>query len=44
MSNKWAEFANRLGKKPNGLGIGVKLLGVAGAVGFGISQSIYTGK
>lgn len=43
MANKWAEFSNRFSKKPNGLGVGVKLLGVAGAAVFGISQSIYTG-
>lgn len=42
--SKLNDFAGKFGKGgPPGLGIGLKLLGFAGALVYGVSQSIYTG-
>lgn len=42
--SKLNDLAGKFGKGgPPGLGIGLKLLGVAGALVYGVSQSIYTG-
>lgn len=42
---KLNDLAGKFGKggAPPGLGLGLKLLGVAGAAVYGISQSMYTG-
>lgn len=42
--SKLNDLAGRLGKNPRGLGLGLKLLAVAGAGVYGISQAMYTGK
>lgn len=43
--SKLNDLAGKFGKGgPPGLGIGLKLLGVAGALIYGASQSVYTGK
>lgn len=43
--SKLNDLAGKFGKGgPPGLGIGLKLLGVAGALVYGASQSVYTGK
>lgn len=42
--SKLNDLAGKFGKGgPPGLGIGLKLLGVAGALVYGASQSVYTG-
>ncbi|XP_021948209.1 prohibitin-2 [Folsomia candida] len=40
--SKLNDLAGRLGKNPRGLGLGLKLLAVAGAGVYGISQAMYT--
>lgn len=42
--SKLNDLAGRFGKGPKGLGTGLKLLALAGAAGYGISHSMYTGK
>ena len=43
--SKLNDLAGRFGKGgPKGLGTGLKLLAFAGAAGYGITQSMYTGK
>jgi prohibitin 2 len=44
--SKLNDLASKLGKggAPKGLGTGLKLLGVAAALGYGVSQSVFTGK
>ena len=42
--SKLNDLAGRLGKGPKGLGTGLKLLALAGAAGYGITQSMYTGE
>lgn len=48
MAGKLNEFASKFGKGggagPPGLQTGIKLLAVAGAAAYGISQSVFTGK
>jgi hypothetical protein len=41
--SKLNDLAGRLGKNPRGLGLGLKLLAVAGAGIYGISQAMFTG-
>lgn len=47
MAGKLNEFATKFGKGggagPPGLQTGIKLLAVAGAAAYGISQSVFTG-
>lgn len=40
--SKLNDLAGRLGNGPKGLGTGLKLLALAGAAGYGITQSMYT--
>jgi len=40
--SKFNDLAGRLGKNPRGLGLGLKLLAIAGAGAYGINQSMYT--
>ncbi|KAL1122255.1 hypothetical protein AAG570_003660 [Ranatra chinensis] len=40
--SKFSEMAGRLGNNPKGLGLGLKLIAVAGAAVYGVSQSMYT--
>uniref|UniRef100_A0ABM0MMN1 Prohibitin n=1 Tax=Saccoglossus kowalevskii TaxID=10224 RepID=A0ABM0MMN1_SACKO len=42
MSKRVGDFMGRMGKGPAGLGTGMKLLGVAGALGYGIYNAMYT--
>ena len=42
--SKLNDLAGRFSKGPKGLGTGLKLLALAGAAGYGITQSMYTGK
>ncbi|XP_070562071.1 prohibitin-2-like [Ptychodera flava] len=42
MAQKLGDFVGRMGKGPAGLGTGVKLLIAAGALGYGIKESMYT--
>lgn len=42
--SKLNDLAGRFSKGPKGLGTGLKLLALAGAAGYGVSQSMYTGK
>ncbi|XP_042225489.1 prohibitin-2-like [Homarus americanus] len=42
MADKLNDLAGRIGKGPKGLGTGLKLLAVAGAAAYGLSQSMYT--
>lgn len=43
--SKLNDLAGKFGKGgPPGLGIGLKLLGVAGALAYGVTQSVYTGE
>lgn len=43
--SKLNDLAGKFGKGgPPGVGIGLKLLGIAGALAYGASQSVYTGK
>lgn len=43
--SKFNDLAGKFGKGgPPGVGIGLKLLGVAGALAYGVTQSVYTGK
>ncbi|KAK8753741.1 hypothetical protein OTU49_001403 [Cherax quadricarinatus] len=42
MADKLNDLAGRLGKGPRGLGTGLKVLAVAGAAAYGLSQSFYT--
>lgn len=45
MAQSVGDFAKRFGSgAPKGLGLGLKLLIGAGAIGYGIKESIYTGK
>lgn len=42
--SKLNDLAGKFGKGgPPGLGLGLKLLGAAGALAYGVSQSVYTG-
>ena len=41
--SKLNDFANRFMKSPKGVGTGMKLLGLAGLAGYGMTQSLYTG-
>lgn len=41
--SKLNDLANRFMKGPKGVGTGVKLLGLAGLAGYGMTQSLYTG-
>ncbi|EEB11424.1 Prohibitin-2, putative [Pediculus humanus corporis] len=40
--SKLNDFANRFMKSPKGVGTGMKLLGLAGLAGYGMTQSLYT--
>lgn len=43
--SKFNDLASKMGKGgPPGVGLGLKLLGVAGALAYGASQSVFTGK
>lgn len=43
--SKLNDLAGKFGKGgPPGIGIGLKLLGVAGALAYGATHSVYTGK
>ncbi|KAK3881487.1 hypothetical protein Pcinc_014069 [Petrolisthes cinctipes] len=42
MADKLNDLAGRLGKGPRGLGTGLKVLAAAGAVAYGLNQSMYT--
>uniref|UniRef100_A0A0P4W094 Prohibitin n=1 Tax=Scylla olivacea TaxID=85551 RepID=A0A0P4W094_SCYOL len=42
MADKLNDLLGRLGKGPRGMGTGLKLLAMAGAAAYGISQSMYT--
>lgn len=42
MADKLNDLLGRLGKGPRGMGTGLKVLAVAGAAAYGISQSMYT--
>lgn len=42
--SKLTDLAGRLQKGGKGAGVGVGLLAAVGALGYGISQSMYTGK
>lgn len=43
--SKLNDLAGKFGKGgPPGLGIGLKLLGLAGALGYAATQSVYTGQ
>ena len=45
MAQTLGDFAKRFGSgAPRGVGLGLKLLIGAGAIGYGIKESIYTGK
>ena len=45
MAQRVGEFAKRFGSgAPKGVGLGLKLLIGAGALGYGIKESIYTGE
>lgn len=46
MAQQLNDLAGKFGKggAPPGLGLGLKLLGVAGAAIYGVSQSMYTGE
>ena len=45
MAQQLGDFAKRFGSgAPKGVGLGLKLLIGAGALGYGIKESIYTGK
>lgn len=46
MAQQLNDLAGKFGKggAPPGLGLGLKLLGIAGAAVYGVSQSMYTGK
>lgn len=43
MANKMGDVFNRMMKNPSGLGLGIKLLVGAGALGYAATQSVYTG-
>lgn len=40
--SKLSDLAGRFGKGPKGVGTGLKILAVAGAAAYGVSQSLYT--
>ncbi|XP_031781879.1 prohibitin-2 isoform X1 [Nasonia vitripennis] len=40
--NKLNDFANRFGKGPAGINLGIKILAMTGAAAYGVSQSMYT--
>lgn len=42
MADKLKDLASRFGKGPAGLGTGLKLLGIAGGLAYGLNQSMYT--
>lgn len=42
--SKLNDLAGRFAKGPKGLGTGLKILAAAGAAGYGVMQSMYTGK
>jgi prohibitin 2 len=42
--SKLNDLAGRFSNGPKGLGTGLKLLALAGAAVYGVSQSMYTGK
>lgn len=42
MADKLNDILGRMGKGPKGLGIGVKLMALAGAAAYGLQQSLYT--
>lgn len=42
--SKINEIASRFNKGPAGLNVGMKVLALAGAAAYGVSQSMYTGR
>ena len=44
MAQQVKDMMGRMGKGPAGLGTGVKLLLAAGALAYGVRESVYTGK
>jgi prohibitin 2 len=42
--SKLNDLAGRFAKGPKGVGTGLKILAAAGAAGYGVMQSMYTGK
>jgi hypothetical protein len=42
--SKLNDLAGRFAKGPKGVGTGLKILAAAGAAGYGVVQSLYTGK
>lgn len=42
--SKFNELASRFNKGPAGLNVGMKVLALAGAAAYGVSQSMYTGR
>lgn len=42
--SKLSDLAGRFAKGPKGVGTGLKILAAAGAAGYGVIQSMYTGK
>ena len=44
MAQKIGDLLGRLSKGPAGLGRGIQLLLGAGALGYGVKESVYTGK
>lgn len=43
VQNKINDLASRFNKGSAGMNVGIKLLAVAGAAAYGVSQSMYTG-
>ena len=41
--SKLNDLASRFSKGPSGVNVGFKILAVAGAAAYGVSQSMYTG-
>lgn len=41
--SKLNDLAGQFGKAPKGMNAGLKILAVAGAAAYGVSQSMYTG-
>lgn len=44
MADRVKEFAGRMGNAPKGVSLGFKLLAGAAVLGYGIKESLYTGK
>lgn len=45
MAQNLSDLAGKFGKGgPPGFGLGLKLLGIGGALAYGVSQSMYTGE